>query len=107
AARLGATRAVWTCGDALEVLPTLPAGGYDYALVCPPYHSLERYTDDPRDLSRMDWPAHLDAVAATARELYRLLADDRFVTWVVGDLRGPDGHLRQLPERTALLLADA
>lgn len=26
-------------------------GGFDYVFTCPPYHNLERYSDDPADLS--------------------------------------------------------
>lgn len=100
-------RAEWVTGDAREVLASLPDGGFGYCLTCPPYHSAERYSTDPRDLSVMSWNEHLAALREIACEVYRVLEEDSFLTWVVGDLRGPDGHLRQLPERTSLILSDA
>lgn len=96
----------WHLGDAAAGIP-LPDGAADYILTCPPYHNAERYSDDPRDLSVMDWDAHLHAITAVAADCHRLLRDDRLITWVVGDLRGPSGHLRALPERTLLALISA
>lgn len=83
---------VWRQGDATA----LPADGRtaDLLLTCPPYAWLERYSDDPADLSTMGWPAfqqaHRQAIAAA---LHRLAAD-RFAVWVVGEVRsrGGDGH---------------
>ncbi|WP_280503001.1 DNA methyltransferase [Nocardia farcinica] len=97
----------WVTGDAVAEMSTMPDGSADAVLTCPPYHCAERYSDDPRDLSVMSWAEHLAAVEAVAVDAYRVLADDRFLVWVTGDLRGPDGHLRQLPEHTARLLVGA
>src|SRR5690606_41696283 len=66
---------------------------------CPPYHNLERYSDDPADLSAMGWEEFLVALGGIVAAALDLLAPDRFATWVVGDLRGPDGYLRRLPAR--------
>src|SRR5690606_18718899 len=65
----------------------------------PPYHNLERYSDDPADLSAMGWEEFLVALGGIVAAALDLLAPDRFATWVVGDLRGPDGYLRRLPAR--------
>lgn len=99
--------AVWGRNDALDALQSLPDASFDYVLTCPPYHSAERYTDDPRDLSVMSWDQHLDAVQTTARQLYRVLRQDRFATWVTGDLRDSRGHLRCLPSHTIAALSSA
>lgn len=99
--------ATWGTADAVAALEGIPDRCYDYALTCPPYHSAERYSDNPRDLSVMSWDDHLDAIAETTRQLHRALRDDRFATWVTGDLRGPGGHLRCLPEHTIAALQSA
>lgn len=104
AARLGLDGAEWEVGDATR---PAPVDQVDMVLTCPPYHSAERYSDDPADLSVMGWDDHLRAIETTARHCYAAMADDRFIAWVVGDLRSPSGHLRMLPERTALILEDA
>ncbi|WP_166345067.1 DNA methyltransferase [Phytoactinopolyspora limicola] len=97
----------WQTGDGVAAIGDIADGSYDYVLTCPPYHSAERYSGDPRDLSAMSWADHLDAVAETARQLFRVLAEDRFATWVTGDLRDTSGHLRCLPEHTIMALRDA
>lgn len=99
--------ATWIHADAAEHLSTLDSGTYDYALTCPPYHNLEKYTDDPRDLSVMTWEQHLDTLRTVTRQLYRVLQDHTFATWVTSDLRDPRGHLRCLPEHTITALRDA
>lgn len=90
--------ATWIVGAAQQVLPGMRQDLFDYVFTCPPYHDLERYSDDPRDLSVMDWPRFLTEMAGIVREATRLLADDRYSTWVVGDLRDRQGYLRRLPD---------
>lgn len=90
--------AEWITGPAQDVLPGLD-GGFDYVFTCPPYHNLERYSDDPADLSAMGWEEFLAVLGGIVAAALDLLAPDRFATWVVGDLRGPDGYLRRLPSR--------
>lgn len=89
----------WAAGDARQVLPNL-GGGFDYAFTCPPYWRLERYSDDPRDLSAMSLPDYLDAHRRIIGMAAWQLADDTFATWVVGDLRDSSGHLCRLPWHT-------
>lgn len=91
--------AQWTHGDAREVLPQLETS-FDYALSCPPYWRLERYSDDPRDLSGMSLDEFLAEHARIIQHTAARLTDHSFATWVVGDLRGPRGRLCQLPRHT-------
>lgn len=93
-------------GDGAQELHVAP-GSADYVLTCPPYHRAERYSDDPADLSVMGWDEHLEAVRTAAGHAYEALAEDRFISWVIGDLRSGTGVLRALPERTLLALVDA
>lgn len=88
--------AEWITGPAQDVLPGLD-GPFDYALTCPPYGDLERYSDDPRDLSAMTWPDFLAALTDITGHTMRLLAPDRFATWITGDIRDGRGYLRRLP----------
>jgi hypothetical protein len=98
---------VWRCGDAAAELPALAPGSADYALTCPPYHDRERYSDDPRDLSAMRWPAFLEAYTRILTGLVRVLAADRYMTVVVSDIRDRRGHLRGLPALTTTALTGA
>lgn len=97
----------WHDGAAQDVLPTLTAGAADYVLTCPPYHNRERYSHDPRDLSAMRWPAFADTYRAILGATVRALAQDRFASIVVSDVRDHRGHLRGLPALTTAAMQDA
>lgn len=96
----------WVEGDALTELDAL-GDGFDFVLSCPPYHNRERYSDDPRDLSAMRWPAFLETYRAIIGKTVDALADDRFIAWVTSDVRDSKGHLRSLPAHTVTAFEDA
>jgi DNA modification methylase len=78
-------RPTWTCGDAMEMLDRAPEA--DLLFSCPPYGDLERYSDDPRDLSTMDYHAFLFALRRIVARCAAKLRKDRFACFVVGDFR--------------------
>jgi hypothetical protein len=95
----------WHAGDSLEILPKLLAARkgaptFDLLFSCPPYADLERYSDDPRDISTMGYDNFLEAYAAIIAHAVALLRPDRFAVWVVGDIRGPGGAYRGLVRDT-------
>lgn len=76
--------------DAVEGLETdLEA---DLIFSCPPYGSLERYSDDPADLSTMDYASFRDAYFEIIDAACRRLRPDRFAVWVVGEIRDAAGN---------------
>lgn len=90
----------WIVGDSRELL-TLAGTGYDFVLTCPPYYDLEQYSDDPRDLSNISsYSVFLESYRAIIDQTCQALRADRFVAWVVGDVRAPDGSLRGLVSDT-------
>lgn len=94
----------WRVGDARDAVWD---GPFDMLLTCPPYWSLERYSDDAADLSTT---GSLDdfAVGLTAclRPALAALAPDSFAVVVLGAMR--DGHrLIDLPGLGAEILAAA
>jgi hypothetical protein len=97
----------WVEGDSTELAksPQLTSealgGPFDFVFSCPPYFDLEKYSDDPRDLSNAaNWPAFVDFYGAAIRGALLLLAEDRFAAFVVSDVRAPEGHYRGLPHAT-------
>jgi hypothetical protein len=101
----------WHNGDSRELLPRLaavlpehggkPLGGYDALFSCPPYFNLEVYSDDPRDLSAMQWPEFCEAYRTVIREACALLKPDAFACFVVGDMRDTKtGLYRNFPAIT-------
>lgn len=91
-----AAKPSWVLGDAADVLPELPADAYDYVFTCPPYHNLEKYSDHPADLSAMRWKEFAEVYTEIIAESVRCLAEDRFATWVVGEVRNSLGAIRGL-----------
>lgn len=76
----------WVVGDSLNIDKLLP-GEYDLVFSCPPYADLERYSDDPRDLSTMDYDRFLDAYRTIIAQSCAMLKNNRFACFVVGDVR--------------------
>jgi DNA modification methylase len=79
----------WFVGDSSVVLDRDDAPGRDADLVfsCPPYGDLERYSDLADDLSTMEHAKFRDLYYEIIAHAVRLLADDRFACFVVGDFR--------------------
>jgi len=79
----------WIQGDSLEQLPLLSHDlKYDLVFTCPPYADLEVYSDDPKDISNMDYKDFLDAYSKIIKLSANRLKDNRFFVIVVGEVRG-------------------
>lgn len=98
----------WETGDAATWVDSLDPGALDFLLTCPPFMWLERYSDDPRDLSTMKLPAFEAAYRGILAGAARALAPDRFAVIVVGDVREVrGGRLHDLRGMTVRALEDA
>lgn len=96
----GDPRPEWRQGDAREIGQLADDVSADLVFSCPPYWNLERYSDDPADLSNMGEEAFFAAQANVIRAAVARLRDDRFAVWVVGDVRDANGFYVNLPGRT-------
>jgi len=90
----GVVEPTWLVGDSRDLPKLAKKVDADLIFSCPPYADLERYSDDPKDLSTLDYgefrAAYFDIVAkAVAR-----LRDDRFAVFVVGEVRDKKGIFR-------------
>jgi hypothetical protein len=93
-----ARRPLWLLGDATKLPESLPWDAeYDLVFSCPPYADLERYSDDPADISTWGWPEFVAGHAQAIADACSYLRDDRYACWVISDVRGPDGTYRGLP----------
>jgi hypothetical protein len=90
----------WKEGDSRDLDAIAGNGAADFVFSCPPYFDLERYSDDPRDLSNMRPAAFLEAYRGIIAKACARLRDNRFACFVVGDVRAPDGAYRNLPGET-------
>lgn len=91
-------RPVWVCGDSLDTLAGAPDA--DLLFSCPPYGDLERYSDDPRDLSAMEWHTFSANYRRIIMRALARLKPDRFACFVVGDFRDPKGFYRNFVGET-------
>lgn len=96
----------WIIGDSNEILPTLTEPA-DMILSCPPYADLEVYSDDPADISSMPYPDFLTTYRSIIARSVDRLADNRFIAWVVGDVRDNRGNYRGLIPDTITAFEDA
>ena len=84
--QLQSSKPTWICGDSDVVLDTLNSQ-YDLIFTCPPYHDLEIYSDNPNDLSNMDWDEFLVKYKSIIKKSYDTLKDNRFFIIVVTEIR--------------------
>lgn len=97
----------WVCGDSRDLDRLAADVNADLVFSCPPYWNLERYSDDPADLSTMGVEAFFEACAEIIAASVARLREDRFAVWVVGDVRDEDGCFVNLPGRTVEAFEDA
>ncbi len=76
----------WIVGDSRKVVPTL-TDEYDFIFTCPPYHDLEVYSDNPKDISNMPYNRFLSSLNSIIHHSVSKLKDNRFVGIVVSEIR--------------------
>ncbi len=96
----------WVVGDSNDILIT-QEGKFDFVFSCPPYHDLEKYSDDPADLSNMNYDDFLKVYTDIIHKSVRKLKDDRFACFVVGDIRNKNGMYRNFVSQTISAFQDA
>ncbi|WP_129588301.1 DNA methyltransferase [Bacteroides zoogleoformans] len=82
----------WICGDSIDIDMHCAGVEADMIFSCPPYADLEVYSDDPRDLSNMEYESFLNAYKVIIRKSCSLLKENRFAVFVVGEVRAKSGE---------------
>ena len=82
----------WKIGDSNKTLDILEDEKFDMCLSCPPYADLEVYSDDPDDLSNMDYADFITIYQSIIDKLYFKLKNNTFVVWVIGEVRNKKGN---------------
>ena len=88
----------WVCGDSMETVDSAPMA--DFVFSCPPYGDLEVYSDDPADLSGMEWHTFLAAYRRIILRTVGRMKDNTFACFVVGDFRDKKGFYRNFVSET-------
>lgn len=76
---------IWHCGDATALLDSAPP--CDLVFTCPPYGDLERYSDDPADLSTMEYYTFIAAYKRIILRCSQKINKGGLACFVVGDFR--------------------
>lgn len=78
----------WYCGDSANIDVMLSKEApFDFFLMCPPYGDLEKYSDDPKDLSTMKYDDFIDTYRKIIAKTVSLLSENAFCAVVVSDIR--------------------
>lgn len=88
----------WIVGDSMEMLDQAPEA--DLMMSCPPYADLEVYSDDPRDISNMEYDKFLEIYEVIIQKACAKLRENRFAAWVISDVRDKKGIYRRLDAET-------
>lgn len=96
----------WHVGDSAEVIPGLDVEA-DLVFSCPPYADLEVYSDDPRDLSTMDYPSFVEAYRRIIAAACSKLKPNAFAVFVVGEVRDRRGNYLGFVPDTIAAFRDA
>jgi DNA modification methylase len=78
---------MWICGDSKDIINHVGDVKADLIFSCPPYADLEVYSDDHLDLSTMEYNQFLTAYRQIINDTCKLLNDDSFACFVVGEVR--------------------
>lgn len=97
----------WKCGDSCWIDKHFADLKADMLFSCPPYADLEVYSDNPADLSTMDYPEFMRAYKEIIRKSCSLLKNDRFAVFVVGEVRDKSGVYRSFVADTIAAFQEA
>lgn len=86
----------WITGDSNEQLNQIPSESVDLIMTCPPYADLEVYSDDPKDISNMDYDDFKHIYSSILTKSVSKLRDDRFAVIVIGEARDKAGNYYNL-----------
>lgn len=81
----------WICDDSLNIGDHVAAETQDMLFTCPPYFNLEKYSNDPRDISNMPQDGFAEVYGKIIARACATLKENRFAAVVIGDVRDDDG----------------
>lgn len=95
----------WICDDSINIKNV--GGQYDMIMSCPPYHDLEEYSKDSRDLSNMDYTSFLTKYKEIIKNSVSMLKNNSFAVFVVGEIRDGDGYYKNFVGETIKAFREA
>ena len=91
----------WIIGNSLNI-KEIVKNKANMILSCPPYHDLEKYTEDKNDLSNLSYEEFSKQYEKIIKDSCDLLEDNSFACWVVGEIRykTDSGHYKNFVNNT-------
>ncbi len=77
----------WIIGDSNWILESVEDDSYDFIFTCPPYHDLEVYSDNPKDISTKSYDDFISSLERIMFSSAKKLKDNRFIGIVVSEIR--------------------
>ena len=91
---------LWKTGDSVNVKEITKDVEYDFIFSCPPYHDLEQYSDDSRDLSNLTYEQFQQTYTNIIKECCESLKENRFACFVVSEIRDKKGFYKNFVKDT-------
>lgn len=82
----------WICGDSRIIDKTCSEINADFIFSCPPYADLEVYSDNPKDLSTLNYDDFKKAYFEIIKKSCDRLKNNSFACFVVGEVRDKKGN---------------
>lgn len=82
----------WICGDSNQILDSISDNSFDLVFSCPPYVDLEVYSDNPLDLSTMDYQKFMQVYMSIVKKSCQKLKSGGMAIFVVGEVRDKRGN---------------
>lgn len=80
-------RPYWITGDSSKLDIICPNVQFDFIFSCPPYHDLEKYSEDKADLSNMEYEEFKEVYSTIISKSVSKLKENRFACFVVSEIR--------------------
>lgn len=98
---------IWSVGDSQNIRKLIKGIEADFIFSCPPYADLEVYSDNPKDISTMEYDDFLKVYRYIIAESCAMLKPNRFACFVVGEVRDKKGIYRNFVGDTIQAFLDA
>lgn len=90
----------WINDNSLNMDKHIKDESADLVFTCPPYFDLEVYSDNPEDISNMDYEEFAKIYTEILKKSAAKLKNNRFAIVVISDVRDKEGFYRGLCELT-------
>jgi len=95
------------CDTSLNTDKLIKDDSCDMILTCPPYLFVEKYSDDPKDLSNMTVQEFFDVYKQIIAKTFSKLKNNRFAVFVVSEVRDKDGTYTGFVPKTIQYMEEA